>query len=95
MADKGFDIGNMPQVYNVELNIPPFLENQGQFSTQDVQKTKTIASLRIHVERAIRRVKEYHFFDSDVPLSTLGSVNQLYSIACLLTNFQGPLILSK
>ena len=78
MADKGFDIGNMLQEYNVELNIPPFLENQGQFSTQDVQKTKTIASLRIHVERAIRRVKEYHFFDSDVPLSTLGSVNQLY-----------------
>ena len=95
MADKGFDIGNMLQEYNVELNIPPFLENQGQFSTQDVQKTKTIASLRIHVERAIRRVKEYHFFDSDVPLSTLGSVNQLFSIACLLTNFQGPLILSK
>ena len=59
------------------------------------KKTKTIASLRIHVERAIRRVKEYHFFDSDVPLSTLGSVNQLYSIASLLTNFQGPLILSK
>ena len=38
MADKGFDIGHMPQVYNVELNIPPFLENQGQFSTQDEQK---------------------------------------------------------
>ena len=38
MADKGFDIGNMPQEYNVELNIPPFLENQGQFSTQDEQK---------------------------------------------------------
>lgn len=95
MADKGFDIGNMLQEYNVALNIPPFLENQGQFSTQDVQKTKTIASLRIHVERAIRRVKEYHFLDFDVPLSTLGSVNQLYSIACLLTNFQGPLILSK
>ena len=38
MADKGFDIGNMLQEYNVELNIPPFLENQGQFSTQDEQK---------------------------------------------------------
>ena len=38
MADKGFDISDMLQVYNVELNIPPFLENQGQFSTQDEQK---------------------------------------------------------
>ena len=60
-----------------------------------MQRTKTIASLRIHVERAIRIVEEYHFVDSDVPLSSLGSVNQLYSVACLLTNFQGPLILSN
>ena len=62
-------------------------------SPQDVQKTKTIASLRIHVEWAIRGVKEYHFFHSDVPLTTLGSVNQLFSVACHLTNFQGSLIL--
>ena len=89
MADKGFDIDDLLREKNVGLNIPPFLENQGQFSTQDVQRTKTIASLRIHVERAIRRVKEYHFFDSDVLLSSLGSVNQLYSVACLLTNFKG------
>ena len=58
------------------------------------KKTETIASLRIHVERALRGVKEYHFFDSDVLLSTLGSVNQLFSLACVLTNFQGPLILT-
>ena len=47
--------------------------------------------VRIHVERAIRRIKEYHIFDSDVPLSTLGSINQLYTVVCLLTTFQGPL----
>ena len=76
MADKGFDIEDLLREKGVELNIPPFLESLEQFSAQDVQKTKTIASLRIHVERAIRRVKGYHFFDSDVPSSTLGSVNQ-------------------
>ena len=37
--------------------------------------------------------KNITFFHSDVPLSTLGSVNQLFSVACHLTNFQGPLIL--
>ncbi|RMX40693.1 hypothetical protein pdam_00020706 [Pocillopora damicornis] len=40
------------------------------------------------------RVKEYHFFDLKVPLSTLGSVNKLFSVACLPTNFQGPVILT-
>lgn len=95
MADKGFDIEDLLREKGVELNIPLFLESLEQFSAQDVQKTKTIASLRIHVERAMRRVKGYHFFGSDVPLSTLGSVNQSWTIACLLTNFHGPLILSN
>lgn len=94
MADKGFDIEEMLRGKNVKFNIPPFLKNQEQFSAQDVQTTKAIASLRIHVERAIRRIKEFHFFDSDIPLSMLGSINQLYTVACLLTNFQGPLILT-
>ena len=93
MADKGFDIEDMLRVKGVGLNLPPYLQNRGQFSARQVHETKTIAKLRIHVERAIRRIKEFHIFDSDIPLSTLGSINQIYTVACLLTNFQGSLIL--
>ncbi|PFX26455.1 hypothetical protein AWC38_SpisGene8869 [Stylophora pistillata] len=92
MADKGFDIEDLLSSKQVSLNLPPFLQNQTQFSAQDVLETKTIAKVRIHVERAIRRIKEFHIFDSDISLSILGSVNQLYTVACLLTNFQGALI---
>lgn len=92
MADKGFDIDDLIEAKGAKLNIPPFLQNQSQFSVRDVQDTKTIAKLRIHVERAIRRIKEYHIFDSAVPLSMLGTVPQMYTVICLLTNFQGPLI---
>jgi len=94
MADKGFDIEDLLREKNVSLNLPPFLESRSLFSATEVQQTKMIAKVRIHVERAIRRIKEYHIFDSDVPLSMLGSINQLYTVACLLTNFQGPLILN-
>ena len=92
MADKGFDIADLLMSKQVSLNLPPFLRGQTQFSAQEVLKTKNIAKVRIHVERAIRRIKEFHLFDSDISLSTLGSVNQLYTVACLLTNFQGALI---
>ena len=94
MADKGFDIEDLLREKEVDLNIPPFLESRTQFSAAEVQKTKMIAKVRIHVERAIKRIKEFHIFDSDVPLSMLGSINQVYTVACLLTNFQGPLILN-
>ena len=95
MADKGFDIEDLLRSKQVSLNLPPFLQSQTQFSAQDVLQTKTIAKVRIHVERAIRRIKEFHLFDSDISLSILGSVNQLYTVACLLTNFQGALIKDK
>ena len=66
MADKGFDIEDLLRAKGVLLNIPPFLGGNDQFTVQDVLQTKAIANLRIHVERAIRRVKEYHLFDCDI-----------------------------
>ena len=93
MAGKGFNIDELLREKELGLNLPPFLQNQAQFSAANVLEKKTIAKLRVHFGRAIRRIREFHFFNSDVPLSTLGFVNQLYIVTCLLTNFQGPLIL--
>ena len=95
MADKGFDIGDMLRDKGIGLNLPPFLHCSGQFSAQQVQETKQIAKLRIHVERAIRRIKEFHIFDSHIPLNLMGTINQIYTVVCLLVNFQGPLIISS
>ena len=92
MADKGFDIEDLLRSKQVSLNLPPFLQSQTQFSAQDVLQTKTVVKVRIHVKRAIRRIKEFNLFDSDISFSVLGSVNQLYMVACLLTNFQSALI---
>ena len=95
MADKGFEIGSMLMGKGVGLNLPPFLQSSRQFTAEQVQETKKIAKLRIHVERAIRRIKKFHIFDSPIPLNLLGTINQLYTVICLLVNFQGPMILSS
>ncbi|XP_013387706.1 uncharacterized protein LOC106156822 [Lingula anatina] len=91
MADKGFTIGSQLKEKKVSLNIPPFRFNS-QFTLDQIAHTQEIASLRIHVERAIRRTKEHHLFDSVIPISTAGSINQLWTVACLLTLWRGPLI---
>ena len=91
MADKGFLIEDLLLARNASLIIPPFLGPKGQFSKEEVDKTHAIARLRIHIERAIRRVKEYHIFDSPIALSLAGSINQIWTVCCLLTNFKGPL----
>ncbi|KAM7314879.1 uncharacterized protein LOC115312713 [Ixodes scapularis] len=91
MADKGFTIADLLEPLNVHLNIPPFLRN-GQFSEAEILETEAIASLRIHVERRIQRIKSFHIFDRRIPLTIAPVINQLWTVCVLLTNFQTPLI---
>ena len=93
MADKGFLIQDLLEPKKATLTTPPFLSRSRslQFTSKEVTETQQIARLRIHVERAIRRIKEYQIFDKVLPLSLAGSVNQIWTICCLLTNFRGPL----
>ncbi|XP_068723262.1 uncharacterized protein [Montipora capricornis] len=91
MADRGFDIQDLMAKKKVTLFIPPKRQSKSeQFSKEDCFETMRIANLRIHVERAIRRIKGWHIFDSVVPLSLFGVINQLWTVTCLLVNWQKP-----
>ena len=57
-ADRGFRIEDiLPE--GVSLNVPPFLDGREQFDSHELVQTRRIASVRIHVERAMERVKNY------------------------------------
>lgn len=91
MADKGFTIQDLLPL-GVSLNIPPFLESSSQMPAEDVVKTQEIASLRIHVERAINKIKNFHIWDGVIPLHQLGLVNQMWSVCAILCNAQPNII---
>lgn len=93
MADKWFTIEDLLPL-GVSLNIPPFLGGNSQMAPTDVLKTQQIASLRIHVERAINRIKNYKIWNGVIPLSQFGLVNQMWCICAFLSNTQDPLISS-
>ena len=62
MADKGFTISDLLEPLKVRLNIPPFVSSRNQQEPSEVIATQEIASERIHVERAINRVKKISNF---------------------------------
>lgn len=92
MADRGFTIQELLAPLGVGLNIPPFLGRRSQMDGTEVVETQQIASPRIHIERAIHRVKEFDIVTGVMPASLAGSANQIWTICALLTNFQSPLI---
>ena len=88
MADRGFDIQDLLVKPNLLLNIPSFKGNRPFFPLSEVVETQKIASVRIHVERAIGRIKnKFRILQKDIPLSLFGSINHL---ACLLCPFEFP-----
>lgn len=90
MVDKGFLID---ELVSGKVHRPAFLSKEEQMPEVDVLRTQSIARLRVHVERLIRRVKENKLFDTVIPLSISGSISQIFTVACLLTNYQyGPLV---
>jgi len=75
MADRGFE--DDLQKIGVSLNIPSFLAGRDQLSENEVKESQTIASVRIHVERAIERVKRFRRISTEIPLTLHGSINQI------------------
>ena len=92
LVDKGFQIADLAEPLGVTVNMPAFVGSRSQMTAKEVFQTQVIASHRIHVERAINKVKRFHFFDRPIPLSALGSANQAWTVCALLTLFQNPII---
>ena len=53
------------------------INDQGQFSEDQVKETQEIANLRIHVERAISRIKKYKILQNVFPINQAGLLNQI------------------
>lgn len=90
MFDKGFLVD-----YRVPCKVhrPAYLSKRKQMSSDEVRETQAVARLRVHVERLMGRVMQNKLFDTVIPLSITGSINELYTVACLLVNYQnGPLV---
>lgn len=91
MVDKGFTFPYLPA--GVTVYRPPFREShQKQMPAKAVDETRRIASARVHVERAISRVKSFHILDRPFPIVMIDIAEQVFEVCCLLSNFRLPLV---
>lgn len=74
------------------LAIPPSSAASMQMCARDVRQTSQIANVRIHVERAIRRIKVFRILKQERPVSVLPLADDIVVVCAALSNLQGPLI---
>lgn len=91
LADKGFPNINIQD--GIVLVMPPFAKSgQAQFPASDMEQTYGIASLRIHVERVIQRVKIFNILTNTIPVSLFPRLDKIVHLCSVLTNLSSPII---
>lgn len=94
LADHGFDIAEGVGMMGATLHIPAFMKGKKQLSCGEIDSTRRIANMQIHVARVIRCLRQkYSILQSTLLLEYMANDAQLTTldkvavICCALTNF--------
>lgn len=94
LADRGFLIAEEVQFRGAILNMPAFLKGKKQLSARELEETRSIANVRIHVERVIGTIRrKFTILHSILPVSLLrkksgkvAATDKIILVCCALTN---------
>lgn len=92
LADRGFPIQEELLIKQARLEIPPPGSGVEQQTAAAVRKTKKVANARIHVERAIGRLKWFAILKNTLPISLVPQVDDIVTICAALCNLLPPLV---
>jgi hypothetical protein len=96
MADRGFNVRDLLTAKKAHLIMPAFTRKcshgKGKMLTSsEIWETRRIAHHRIHVERAIERLKTFRLLSQVIPLDLKPIADKMLIVACGLCNYQKPL----
>ncbi|KAG1928313.1 uncharacterized protein LOC120477253 [Pimephales promelas] len=92
IGDRGFTIRDLLEERKVRLITPAFTRKKCQLTNEQVTRTRRIANVRIHIERAIRRLKVYRILSQTVPIHFVPKIDKILRICAALVNLRGELI---
>ncbi|XP_049267957.1 uncharacterized protein LOC119379490 isoform X1 [Rhipicephalus sanguineus] len=92
MVDKGFLIENLCDEARVNMDRPPFLKKRQQLEEHEAHKNQAIARARVHVERAIQRVKAFKILQQRYPIQLLPVFDKVIVLLAGIVNLSKPIL---
>ena len=91
-GDRGFLISEDLAARGASLAIPSFTKGKKQLSMMEVEFCRRLSRVRIHVERAMERIKNFKIISGILPLKLVPQADNILLICAALSNLQGRLV---
>ena len=104
IADRGFTCNEYAKMSMAEVKTPPFTKGKNQLenSKVDVDWSRELSIVRIHVERVIGLLKQkYTILQSILPITLISdgpdedantTIDKIVSVCCALVNLCPPIV---
>lgn len=100
LVDRGFLISDALRTLRANLVIPAFMKGKKQLCPLDIENTRNIAHVRIHVERIIGMLKQvFSILQGPIPISMLSNISagkcvmdKVVVVCGALINLQPPIV---
>ena len=101
LADRGFSIAEDLGVFGANLEIPAYTRGKTQLSQREVELSKQLSRVRIHVERVIGLVKnKYLILKGPLPIcllkhkgdTTVANIDKIVTVCSALTNLSATIV---
>ncbi|XP_057305458.1 uncharacterized protein LOC130642389 [Hydractinia symbiolongicarpus] len=88
LADGGFTVMEEVATMGGILEIPSFTKGKSQLSGGEVDHSRQIANVRIHIERVIGRMRKFNILNTLIPLTQVDLLDDIMVCVAGLVNFQ-------
>ena len=92
LADRGFTIAEESASCGATLKIPHFTKGKAQMSGKEVDTSRRISNVRIHVERVIGRLRKFRILQSNIPMTRVKLLDDVMVIIAGLVNLNNSVV---
>jgi hypothetical protein len=92
LADRGFTIESELATRGAILKIPKFTRGKQQMSASDVDYSRQIANVRIHVERVIGRLRKFLILQSKISLTQVDLLDEMMTVIAVIINLNNSVV---
>ena len=96
LADRGFTCDEYARMAMAEVKVPPFTKGKKQLEKVDVDWSRELSIVRIHVERVIGVLKQkFTILEGTIPITllkdhqadqTIPTIDKIVKVCCALVN---------